>query len=52
MDNFSINVRLDEAQIAKRKASWRYGGKEVKSKYLRQYQALVSNASNGAILQA
>lgn len=52
VDNFSINVRLDEAQIAKRKASWRYGGKEVKSKYLRQYQALVSNASNGAILQA
>lgn len=52
VDNFSINVRLDEAQIAKRKANWRYGGKEVKSRYLRQYQALVSNASNGAILQA
>ncbi len=52
VDNFSINVRLDETQIAERKASWRYGGKEVKSKYLRQYQALVSNASNGAILQA
>ena len=52
VDNFSINVRLDDATIAARKASFKYAGKEVKSRYLRQYQKLVTNASSGAILQA
>ena len=52
VDNFSINALLSEAEIAKRKAEWKYQGKEVKSKWLRQYQKLVTNASNGAILEA
>nr|MBP3725272.1 dihydroxy-acid dehydratase [Campylobacter sp.] len=52
VDNFSINVRLDEAEIAKRRTQWKYAGKVVKSKWLRQYQKLVTNASNGGVLEA
>ena len=52
VDNFSINVRLSDEEIAKRRAEWKYQGKEVGSKWLRQYQKLVTNASNGGILDA
>ena len=52
VDNFSINVRLSDVEIAKRKAEWKYQGKKVESKWLRQYQKLVTNASNGGILEA
>lgn len=52
VDNFSINVRLSDEEIAKRKAEWKYQGKEVRSKWLRQYQKLVTNASNGGVLEA
>ena len=52
VDNFSINVRLSDEEIAKRKAEWKYQGKEVGSKWLRQYQKLVTNASNGGVLEA
>lgn len=50
VDNFSINALLSDEQIAQRKAAWRYAGKAVKSRWLKQYQKLVSNASNGAVL--
>lgn len=52
VDKFSINVRLSDEEVAKRRAEWKYEGKEVKGRYLRQYQKLVTNASNGAILEA
>lgn len=52
VDNFSINALLSDDEITKRKAEWQYEGKAVKSKWLRQYQKLVTNASNGAILEA
>lgn len=52
VDDFSINVRLSEAEIAARRAEWKYGGKKVQSRWLRQYQKLVTNASNGAVLEA
>jgi dihydroxy-acid dehydratase len=52
VDNYSINVRLNDEEIAARKAKWQYAGKVVDSKWLRQYQKLVTNASNGAILEA
>lgn len=51
VDNFSINVRLSEDEIALRKKEFKYGGKKVQSRWLRQYQKLVTNASNGAILE-
>lgn len=52
VDNFSINVRLSEDEIAELKKEFKYGGKKVQSRWLRQYQKLVTNASNGAILEA
>lgn len=52
VDNFSINVRLSQAEISARKQNFKYEGKKVESKWLKQYQKLVTNASNGAILEA
>ena len=52
VDSFSINALLSADEIAKRKSEWKYAGKEATSKWLRQYQKLVTNASNGAILEA
>ncbi|MCI7247711.1 MAG: dihydroxy-acid dehydratase [Campylobacter sp.] len=52
VDSFSINALLSADEIAKRKSEWKYAGKKVTSKWLRQYQKLVTNASNGAILEA
>ena len=52
VDNFSINVRLDDDEVAKRRKEWKYAGKKVESKWLRQYQKLVTNASNGGVLEA
>ena len=52
VDSYSINVRLSDDEIAKRRKEWKYEGKKVSSRWLRQYQKLVSNASNGAILEA
>ncbi|MCI6987961.1 MAG: dihydroxy-acid dehydratase [Campylobacter sp.] len=52
VDKFSINVRLSDDEIKKRRKNFVYKGKEVKSKWLKQYQKLVTNASNGAVLEA
>ncbi|MGP1485435.1 MAG: dihydroxy-acid dehydratase [Campylobacter sp.] len=50
--NYSINVRLSDDEISKRKAEFEPVKKDLDSKWLRQYQKLVTNASNGAILEA
>lgn len=52
VDKFSINALLSDDEISVRRAEWKYEGKEVKSRWLRQYQKLVTNASNGAVLEA
>jgi len=52
VDNFSINVLLDDEEIEKRKKEFTPIKKEVPGKWLRQYRALVTNAANGAILKA
>ncbi|WP_065838409.1 dihydroxy-acid dehydratase [Campylobacter fetus] len=52
VDKFSINVRLSNTEIETRRKEWKYAGKQVNSRWLRQYQKLVTNASNGAILEA
>ena len=52
VDKFSINALLSDDEISARRAEWKYEGKEVKSRWLRQYQKLVTNASNGAVLEA
>jgi len=50
VDSYSINVRLSEEELAKRKADYKYEQKELDSRWLKMYQKLVSNASNGAVL--
>lgn len=52
VDKYSINVRLSDEEIEKRRKEWKYAGKVVKSRWLRQYQKLVTNASSGGILDA
>lgn len=50
VDSYAINVRLSEAEIAKRRAEFKPISKQLHSRWLAQYQKLVSNASNGAVL--
>lgn len=50
VDNFTINARLSDSEIAKRKAKFKPLQKPLNSRWLAQYQKLVSNASNGAVL--
>ena len=52
VDNFSINVKLSDEEIEKRRKEFTPIKKEVPGKWLRQYRMLVTNASNGAILKA
>ena len=52
VDNYEINARLSEAQIAERKAKFTPLQKPLHSRWLSQYQKLVSNASNGAVLDS
>lgn len=50
VDSYAINARLSEAEIAKRRAEFKPIEKPLHSRWLAQYQKLVSNASNGAVL--
>ena len=50
VDNYSINARLDSDTIATRKAKFKPLQKPLNSRWLAQYQKLVSNASSGAVL--
>jgi len=50
-DNHLLQLNVSEDVIAKRKAAWKPYKNEVKSKWLKRYQLLVSNASNGAVLK-
>ena len=52
VDNYILRVNLDEETIAARKANFKPIVKPLKSKWLRQYRTLVTNASNGAVLEA
>jgi len=52
VDNYILEVRLSDEEIAKRKAAFKPIVKPLKSKWLKQYRALVTNASNGAVLEA
>ena len=50
-DNHVLQLNVDEETIAKRRAAWKPHVNEVKSKWLKRYSLLVSNASNGAVLK-
>ena len=51
VDNYILSVNLSDEEIAKRKANFKPIKKEIKSSWLKQYRALVTNASNGAVLR-
>jgi len=51
VDQYILSVDLSDEEIAKRKAEFSPIKKEIKSSWLKQYRALVTNASSGAILR-
>jgi len=52
VDKYILEVRLSDEEIAKRRAEFTPKVKPLKSRWLRQYRALVTNASKGAVLKA
>ena len=52
VDRYILEVKLSDEEIAKRKAAFVPFVKPLDSSWLKQYRALVTNASNGAILEA
>jgi dihydroxy-acid dehydratase len=50
-DKHVLQLNVNEDILVKRKALWKPYKNEVKSKWLKRYQLLVSNASNGAVLK-
>jgi len=51
VDQYILSVDLTDEEIATRKANFTPIKKEIKSSWLKQYRALVTNASNGAVLR-
>ncbi len=52
VDKYILEVKLSDEEIAKRRANFKPIVKPLKSKWLKQYRTLVTNASNGAVLEA
>jgi dihydroxy-acid dehydratase len=50
-DKHLLQLNVSEEILAERKANWKPYKNEVKSKWLKRYALLVSNASNGAVLK-
>jgi len=51
VDKHILQLNVSDEELAKRKAAYKPYKNEVKSKWLKRYQLLVSNASNGAVLK-
>ncbi len=51
VDEYTINAKLSDEEIAKRKEAFTPKVKEVTGSWLKQYRQLVTNASNGAVLK-
>ncbi len=51
VDEYILSVNLSDEEIAKRKAEFKPLKKPLKSSWLGQYRALVTNASSGAVLK-
>lgn len=51
VDQYILSVNLSDDEIAKRKADFTPIKKEISSSWLKQYRALVTNASSGAVLR-
>jgi dihydroxy-acid dehydratase len=51
VDEYILSVNLSDEEIAERKSNFIPIKKDIKSSWLKQYRALVTNASNGAMLR-
>ena len=51
VDAHLLQLNVSEEVLAERRAKWKPYKNETKSKWLKRYQLLVSNASNGAVLK-
>ena len=47
----SLELKVDSKTLESRRAKWKPIKKEIKSKWLKRYSLLVSNATNGAVLK-
>ena len=52
VDNYILEAKISEDEIAKRRANFKPKVKPLNSRWLKQYRALVTNASRGAVLEA
>ena len=52
VDQYILQANLSDEVIEERRAHFKPIVKPLKSKWLRQYRALVTNASSGAVLEA
>jgi len=52
VDRRSLELVVPEDELARRRAAWTRPAKEVRSRWLRRYAAMVSNASTGAVLRS
>ena len=50
--NRTLNVKVSDKELEKRRANWKCPPPKVKHGYLARYAALVSSAAEGAILRA
>ncbi|GAB4320164.1 MAG: dihydroxy-acid dehydratase [Promethearchaeota archaeon] len=51
VENKRLDVDLDDAELAERRASWKPVEREVKSPLLSRYRKLVTSAAKGAVLE-
>ncbi len=52
VDNYILEARVSDEEIARRRANFKPKVKPLKSRWLKQYRTLVTNASRGAVLEA
>ena len=51
IDNLSLNLRVSEEELARRKAEWKSREPKVTTGYLARYAAMVTSGNRGAILE-
>lgn len=51
LPNRTINLKVSEAELSKRKADWKQPEPKIKKGYLARYAKLVTNASTGGIMK-
>jgi len=52
VDQRLLELAVPDDELARRRASHRHARKEVSSRWLRRYAAMVENASRGAVLRS